>query len=119
MKMHQDKQLGHIKLEDVIEKRRLDQALNAKEFAVLVGISYSSSRRYFNLPGLPAIGGLVFYSDFVQWQNAQRRLDTQNRVPPKSRDDFDANNTMRPAPNFPIRAARILCDAFASPNQST
>ena len=38
--MPQDKQLRSIKRKDVLEKRRLDQALNAKEFAVAAGISY-------------------------------------------------------------------------------
>jgi len=33
--MQDDKQLRDIRLKDVLEKRRLDQALNAKEFAVL------------------------------------------------------------------------------------
>lgn len=37
-------QLKVISLERVLQKRRFDQALNAKEFAVLVGISYSTAR---------------------------------------------------------------------------
>ena len=36
--MPQDKQLRRIKLKDVLEKRRLAQALYAKEFAVAEGI---------------------------------------------------------------------------------
>ncbi len=36
--MTQDKQLRGVSLETVVEKRRLDQALNAKEFAVLAGL---------------------------------------------------------------------------------
>jgi hypothetical protein len=35
----QDKQLQGIALESVLEKRRLDQALNAKEFAVCAGVA--------------------------------------------------------------------------------
>ena len=43
--MQQDKQLRSIKLKDVMEKRRLDWALNAKEFAVAMPgiISYSTA----------------------------------------------------------------------------
>ena len=39
-----DKQLRDIRLADVLEKRRLDQALNVKEFAVCAGVSYSTAR---------------------------------------------------------------------------
>ena len=46
----QDKQLQGISLESVLEKRRLDQALNAKEFAVCAGVSYSTARAGFTLP---------------------------------------------------------------------
>ncbi|MGO8929001.1 MAG: hypothetical protein ACLQU3_19210 [Limisphaerales bacterium] len=49
--MAQDKQLHAVTLNAVVEKRRLGQALNAKEFAVLAGISYSAAREWFRLPG--------------------------------------------------------------------
>jgi len=55
--MQDDKQLRGIRLKDVLEKRRLDQALNAKEFAVLAGISYSTAREWFHLPGFPVFRG--------------------------------------------------------------
>ena len=45
-----DKQLQGVTLESVMEKRRLDQALNAKEFAVCAGVSYSTARNWFHLP---------------------------------------------------------------------
>jgi hypothetical protein len=45
-----DKQLRGVSFEAVIEKRRLDQALNAKEFAVGAGISYSMARSWFVTP---------------------------------------------------------------------
>ena len=64
--MPQDKQLRSIKLKDVLEKRRLDQALNAKEFAVAAGISYSTAREWFRLPGFPVFRGVIFWQDFVQ-----------------------------------------------------
>ncbi len=55
-----DKQLSGVLIEAVLEKRRLDQALNAKEFAVCAGISYSTARRWFKLEGFPAFDGVVF-----------------------------------------------------------
>lgn len=67
-RMPQDKQLVGINLADVLNRRRLDQALNAKEFAVLAGVSYSTARAWFRLPGFPALNGLVFWSDFVRWR---------------------------------------------------
>ena len=46
--MTKDKQLRGIKMPDVMEKRRLGQALNIKEFAVLAGVSYSIARYWNN-----------------------------------------------------------------------
>jgi len=69
--MSTDKQLSGIRLADVVEKRRLDQALNAKEFAVLAGVSYTTARDWMRLPGFPAFQGVVFWSDFERWRAAQ------------------------------------------------
>lgn len=66
-----DKQLAGISLELVLEKRRLEQALNAKEFAVLVGVSYSTARDWFRLPGFPLLNGFIFWQDFVAWRTAR------------------------------------------------
>jgi len=70
-----DKQLRGIRLEEVLEKRRYEQALNAKEFAVLAGISYSTAREWFRLPGFPVLEGVVFWPDFVQWRQARHGLN--------------------------------------------
>ena len=69
--MSQDKQLSGIKLDDVLRKRRLEQALNAKEFAVLAGVSYSTARVWFRLLGFPVFEGVVFWRDFVNWRTAR------------------------------------------------
>jgi hypothetical protein len=66
-----DKQLRGISLQTALEKRRLDQALNAKEFAICAGISYSTARSWFRLPGFPVFHGVVFWGDFVQWRAIQ------------------------------------------------
>lgn len=63
-----DKQLSGITFEDVLKKRQHDQALNAKEFAVLAGISYSTARDWFRSPGFPVFRSVVFWSDFVNWR---------------------------------------------------
>ena len=78
--MSQDKQLRGVTLDAVVEKRRLDQALNAKEFAVLAGISYSSALEWFRVPGFPVFRGFVFWQDFVQWRNAKTGLKTSSEV---------------------------------------
>jgi hypothetical protein len=65
-RMRTDKQLRGICLAVVLKKRRLDQALNAKEFAVAAGISYSTPREWFHLPGIPVFHGIVFWQDFAQ-----------------------------------------------------
>ncbi len=71
----QDKQLQGIVLETVLQKRRLEQALSAKEFAVCAGISYSTARAWFQLPGFPVFQGIIFWQDFVQWRTDQTGLE--------------------------------------------
>ena len=48
MAIVKDKQLSNIKLAEVRQKQQFDQALNAKEFAVLAGISYATARQWFH-----------------------------------------------------------------------
>src|SRR5271165_7604141 len=81
----QDKQLRGITLESVLAKRRLDQALNAKEFAVCAGVSYSTARDWFHLPGFPAFRGVIFWQDFVQWRAGQNGF--KNQSPPQRDGD--------------------------------
>ncbi len=102
--MPHDKQLHGIRLEDVLEKRRLDQALNAKEFAVLAGISYSTAREWFRVPGFPVFRGVVFWQDFAQW-----RIDRHNGHQPsgKTAAPMAANILGK----LPPRAEKILHDA--------
>src|SRR5688572_21828956 len=107
--MTRDKQLLNVSLEEVIEKRRLDQALNAKEFAVLAGVSYSAARAWFRQPDFPAISGVVFWQDFVEWRKAKRGLQSgeidgretnlEQVIPAKSKAKFTG------------RAAQILAEA--------
>jgi DNA-binding transcriptional regulator YiaG len=66
--MAQNKHLSGIQLKVVRQKQRLGQALNAKEFAVLAGISYSSSREWFHIQNFPTFNGVVFWEGFVMWR---------------------------------------------------
>jgi len=100
----QDKQLQGIAFDSVMEKRRLDQALNAKEFAVCAGVSYSTARSWFHLPGFPVFHGVIFWQDFVHWRTDQTGL--RNPLPPQ-RD----GNTITVTSHLPPRAAQILLDA--------
>jgi len=102
----EDKQLQGIALEAVMEKRRLDQALNAKEFAVCAGVSYSTAREWFHSPGFPAFRGVIFWQDFVQWRTNQNGIANQPEKLPH-------NNGVRTAAasKLPPRAAQILLDA--------
>src|ERR1700678_1123611 len=97
----EDKQLQGITLEAVLEKRRLDQALNAKEFAVCAGVSYSTARDWFHLAGFPAFQGVVFWQDFVQWRTHQNGVATQPESLPRP-------NAGQTATSLPPRAASIL-----------
>jgi hypothetical protein len=108
--MTRDKQLLSINLTQVLEKRRLDQALNTKEFAILAGISYSTARDWFRQPGFPAFRGYVFWQDFVQWRTAKNGLQPADNASP-IRAEFQrpvgTNRLMQYSP----RVAKILCDA--------
>ena len=96
-----DKQLRDIRLADVLEKRRLDQALNVKEFAVCAGVSYSTARGWFHLPWFPAFRGVVFWQDFVQWRASLSGLNISS-LPQHNGDPAASNSTL------PLRAAQIL-----------
>ena len=103
--MSRDTQLQGVRLEAVLEKRRLDQALNAKEFAVLAGISYSTTREWFRIPGFPVLRGVVFWGDFVDWRRNEMRLNQPTPDQP-SRPVSVAPKTL----GLPPKAARILAE---------
>jgi hypothetical protein len=100
----QDKQLQGIALEAVLEKRRLGQAMNAKEFAVCVGVSYSTARAWLHIPGFPVFHGVIFWQDFVEWRTGQNGAKNPSR-PARDRE------TVTAASKLPPRAAQILLDA--------
>ena len=102
--LNRDRQLQGITLEYVIEKRSLDQALNAKEFAVCAGVSYSTARHWFHLPGFPVFHGVIFWQDFVHWRAGQYGLESP-LVPHHNSDNATSTS------NLPPRAAHILLDA--------
>ena len=99
--MPSDKQLRGIQLADVLKKRRLDQAMNAKEFAVCAGVSYSIAREWFRLPGFPVFRGVVFWQDFAQWRTGRNngRLPTENHAVPGAEKIVS---------NLPPRAEQLL-----------
>jgi hypothetical protein len=106
--MTQDQQLHRVSLDRVVEKRRLGQALNAKEFAVLAGISYSAAREWFRLPGFPVFRGFVFWQDFTDWRRASARVNEGSvESTPAVGVLADSIN----ARDLPARAARILLEA--------
>ena len=98
-----DRQLKAITLESVVEKRRLDQALNAKEFAICAGVSYSTARSWFHLPGFPAFHGIIFWQDFVQW-----RTNTSGLTSPPESVTHRNHDTDAMTASLPPRAAQIL-----------
>lgn len=100
-----DKQLRGVALALVLQKRQLGQALNTKEFAVLVGISYSMARAWFRLPGFPVIRRFVFWEDFVRWRLAQGREVGDSR--PSAPQPAGAKSEKMLSP----RAAKILAEA--------
>jgi predicted DNA-binding transcriptional regulator AlpA len=63
-----DKQLAGTSLKDAKRKQKQDHALNAKELAILCGVSYSTTRQWLKQPSFPQINNLVFWSDFLLWR---------------------------------------------------
>ncbi|MCP5524073.1 MAG: hypothetical protein H7A46_21255 [Verrucomicrobiales bacterium] len=100
-----------MKLESVLEKRRLDQALNAKEFSVLVGLSYSAAREWFRSPGFPLVKGVVFWSDFVRWRRLQSGLATGDEPRRGASTSEGVVPPTRQGVGFSPRARRILAEA--------
>jgi len=107
--MTHDKQLLNVNLDQVVEKRRLDQALNTKEFAVLAGVSYSCARAWFRQAGFPAISGVVFWPDFVQWRNARTGLQNVNEVVARSTEG-QRHGATKPSMIFAGKAAQLLAE---------
>jgi hypothetical protein len=103
--MTHDKQLQTVTLDTVVEKRRLAQALNAKEFAVLVGVSYSAAREWFRLPGFPVFRGVVFWQDFERWRDAQTGLS--NCGVPRSAGEGQCRRD-KATMDLPPQACRIV-----------
>lgn len=99
-----DKQLN-VDLKLVMEKRRLDQALSIKEFAVAAGVSYSVAREWFHKPGFPSFHGVVFWSDFVEWRKEFVGLG-MNKIP-----DANVASTLKSKIKFTGKAAQILAEA--------
>jgi hypothetical protein len=109
--MSQDKQLSGVRLEDVLRKRQIDQALNAKEFAVLAGVSYSAARNWFRRPGFPVVCGVVFWDDFVKWRHTQGGLgDARTCVPWKDEGAGQATE-VDDVSGLPPRGRRLLAEA--------
>ncbi len=107
--MGNEKQVESVKLEEVLRKRELDQALNAKDFAILAGVSYSIARQWFRLPGFPAFRGFVFWSDFTEWRKGQFRCDSPPVLSSAPVPSSPVGNP--PLVGLPERAARILREA--------
>jgi len=109
-RMPQDKQLRAVALADVLERRRLDQALNAKEFAVLAGISYTTAREWFRLPGFPVLQGVVFWGDFVDWRRTQIGLVASAESASEKSETVGSRPITEANLNLPPRAAQILSE---------
>lgn len=109
--MSKDKQLRGIALHDILEKRRLDQALNAKEFSLAAGICYSTAREWFRLPGFPVIKGFVFWGDFVQWRQTQTSGAKLELVIAQESKRLESAAPSQIGLKFPERATRILREA--------
>lgn len=109
--MSEDKQLNGVLLDKVVEKRRLDQALNAKEFAVLAGISYSTARSWFRVSGFPSFQGHVFWSDFEKWRSAESgRAECRETSKVSGLHALARGSVLPDSSILPPRALRLLAE---------
>lgn len=106
--MTRDKQLRRINIRALRLKRDADQALNAKEFAVLAGISYSVAREWFHLTGFPSVRGMVFWKDFVLWRRTQNPAKATRASDAPHRDASSPSMPSTSGSQWPARAASIL-----------
>ena len=114
--MTRDRQLRHVSVEAARSKQKLGQALNAKEFAVLAGLSYSVAREWFHLRGFPSVRGMVFWEDFVIWRRTQNRGNSLRTATDliegkQSETNAAAGISSPPIRQMPFRAAKILAEA--------
>jgi len=102
-----DRQLAGLNRRSVLEKRKADLALNAKEFAVGAGMSYSAARDLFRQPGFPLVKNVVFWSDFELWRRSRIVAS------PHAAEPTNGTTPARPKPlqGLPARAQRILSEA--------
>lgn len=107
-----DKQLAGVRLKDVLEKRALDQALNAKEFAVLAGISYSTARQWFRSPCFPALRGFVFWTDFVEWR--RRYFGAETPTTGSLSHGASPSSASVDILRLPPKARKVLADVSAA-----
>src|ERR1043165_1725556 len=109
-----DKQLGKLELNEALRRRRLDQALNIKLFALAAGISYSLARDLFRQPGFPAVCGVVFWSDFVEWRHMRTGLtalkESASRAATCPDDRPQPQSLSSFLKDLPPKAARILAE---------
>ena len=94
-----DKQLVNIAPRAVQEKIRLNQCLNAREFAVATGFNYLAARNLFRMEGFPIFLGKVFWSD---WETYRRRATGSSRRPrrataPKASETQSVQTPSRPS----------------------
>lgn len=104
-----DKQLVGIKLRAVLQKQRLSQALNVKEFAVLAGISYSIARDWFRAKGFPAFNGKVFWQDFVTWRHRQTGIESPTERSNNAENTLPSHNVSNL--HLPAKARNLLSQA--------
>ena len=111
MNISRDKQLARLEIADVMKRRRFDQALNMKQFAIAAGICYSAACHWFRQPGFPTFCGVVFWSDFVMWRRAHTGLSVltapPDSKPPTESDRQSCTGWLR---NLPPKARRIMDD---------
>jgi len=105
-----DKQLRKLELKEVMERRRLDRALNIKQFALVAGLSYSAARYWFQQPGFPALYGVVFWNDFVEWRRACTGLATFKASQLREPVEPERQSRAELLRNLPKKAARLLAE---------
>jgi len=72
-------------------------------------VSYSCAQTWFRQPGFPAICGVVFWLDFVQWRNAKAGLQNVNEIVSRSAET-PRHSATKPSTIFTGKAAQLLAE---------
>ena len=104
-----DKQLPSVQLDQVIEKRRLERALNAKEFAVLAASLIPQHARGFVFQAFPLFA--VWFLGRILRSGVTPRVVVETPIGTSPGNIGEIQIVPRSGKDLPARVAQLLAEA--------